>query len=268
MAKDELQTVGENSISKIITADDLVGTEERPKSLIGDLSGTEGIQADEIRLPRLAIAQGLSDQMMPDNSLYIPNLKLFDMFNDLTGDIYGRGPIRFIPIRRDVRRIEFVPRNEGGGIVDMNVPPGDPRLHWTQGEDGRGIPPVATTFDEYVSMLLLPGKLPEPIVISIKHTNKWNRRAASSFLAYVKMRTTPIYSGIYTIASKSEKNDKGTFGVPLIKQAGFLDIENNAKALAFYQHCRNFALSLEGKEIVVNRDLEHEGDPSFDTADM
>lgn len=249
----------------LVLAEDITGTLERPKSLIGDASGTENIHADEIRLPRLAIAQGLSDQMMPDNSLYIEGLKLFDMFNDLTSEIYGRGPVRFIPIRRDVRRIEFVPRSEGGGIVDMNVPAGDPRLKWANDENGRGIPPAATTFDEYVVMLLVPGKPAEPIVISIKHTNKFNRRAASSFLAYVKIRNTPLYSGIYTIASKAEKNDKGTFAVPVIKQAGFLDVENSPKAKAFYESCKMFAQSLEGKEIVVDRQVD---DTEFNTADM
>jgi hypothetical protein len=252
----------------MVLADDLMGTMERPKSLIGDLSGTEDITGDELRLPRLAIAQGLSDQMMPDNGLYIPELKLFDMFNDLTSTVYGRGPIRFVPIRRDVRRIEFIPRSEGGGIKDRNVPPGDRRLDWTEGPDGRGIPPVATQFDEYVAMLLINGRPPEPIVISIKHTNKWNRRAVSSFLAYIKISTLPLYAGIYTIASKTEKNDKGTFGVPLIKQAGFLDVEGNPQAKKFFEECRKFALSLEGKDIAPTPSIHRETDVEFNPDNM
>jgi hypothetical protein len=263
-ATEELEAKGQVGL---VMSDNL-GTLERPKSLLGDLTGTEDITGDELRLPRLAIAQGLSDQMMPDNSLYIPDLKLFDMFNDLTGQVYGRGPIKFVPIRRDVRRIEFIPRSEGGGIKDRNVPPGDRRLEWTTGPDGRGIPPVATQFDEYVAMLLIDGRPPEPIVISIKHTNKWNRRAVSSFLAYIKISTLPLYAGIYTIMSKTEKNDKGTFGVPLIKQAGFLDVEKNPQAAQFYAECKKFAASLEGKELAPTPSIHREPDVEFNPDNM
>lgn len=252
----------------LVITGEIQGTLDRTKSLgRGSLSGTEDITADEIRLPRLAIAQGLSDQMMPDNSQYINNLKLFEMFNDLTGEVYGRGPIKFVPVRRDVRRIEFVPRSEGGGIVDFAVPAGDARLKWTINRDGESVPPTATTFDEYVSMLLVAGKAPEPIVISIKHTNKFNRRAVGSFNTFIKLRNAEIYSGLYTIQSVTEKNDKGTFGVPVIRNAGSLNAEV-AQEKALYLHCRKFAQSLEGKEILIDRQPGDEAATEFNVDEM
>jgi hypothetical protein len=252
----------------LVTGESFQGVAERPKALQrGDLSGTEGITADEIRLPRLTIAQGLSDQMMPDNSQYISNLRLFDLFNDLTGEVYGRGPITVVPLRRDVRRIEFVPRDQGGGIVDMDVPAGDARLKWTINEKGESVPPVATTFDEFVIMMLLPGKAPEPIVLSIKHTNKFNRRAVANFNTFIKLRNAPIYAGLYTISSVSEKNDNGTWGVPVIKNAGWIPVDTpHGKAL--FDHCRQFAKSLEGKDIVVDREQGDEAAIDFDTSKM
>lgn len=261
MAKDQ-------EITDLIVTDEIQGTFDRTKSLgRGSLSGTEDITADEIRLPRLAIAQGLSDQMMPDNSLYIPNLKLFELFNDLTSEVYGRGPIQFIPVRRDVRRIEFVPRSEGGGIVDFAVPAGDARLKWTINREGESVPPTATTFDEYVSMLMIKGRPLEPIVISIKHTNKFNRRAVGSFNTFIKLRRGDIYSGLYTIASVTEKNDKGTFGVPVIRNAGSLNAEIPLHR-AYYQYCKNFAASLEGKEILIDRQPGDEAATDFNVDEM
>lgn len=258
-----------NVTDLVVTDDFLSGAlaTQRPKALSTDLTGTEGIGADEIRLPRLAIAQGLSDQMLPDNSLYIPTLKLFDMFNDLTNEVYGRGPIKFIPLRRDVRRIEFIPRDEGGGIRDLNVPAGDIRLKWTTDEHGKGVPPVATKFDEYTVFLMRAGKLPEPIVVSIKGTNKFARRAIDSFNTFIKLRGSTIYSGFYEIKSVSEKNDSGTFGVPVIQNAGFINVDN-PQGEALYKFCENFAKSLEGKEIVINREGVNDGDTDFNTADM
>ena len=251
-------------VTDLVLTEDITGTPERPKALVrGDLSGTEDIRVDEIRLPRLAIAQGLSDQMVPDNSLYIPTLKLFDMFNDVTGEVYGRGPMKFVPVRRDVRRIEFVPRKEGGGIVDMDVPIGDARLKWTIDEMGQSVPPVATTFDEYVCILLKPGGTPEPIVLSIKHTNKFNRRTIGSFNTFIKMRGAAIYAGLYTIQSVTEKNDNGTFGVPVVKNAGWIPVDL-PQGRMLYEACKQLADSLEGKEIVVEREMGDEA-TTFDT---
>jgi len=212
-----------------------------------DLAGTEDIGLDEIRLPRLGIAQGLSPQITPDSSSYIENLKLFDLFNDLTGTVYGRGPIHFVPCHRAVRRIEFKPREEGGGVVDLDVPANDPRTQWTKDEAGERQPPVATKFIEFVVLLLREGVNPEPIVLSIKDTNKWNRQAATGLSSFIKLRQDAIYGGIYTIASKSEKNDNGTFGVYVVRALG-------KAAPAVREMAKQFHDSLQGKTIVVDRE--------------
>lgn len=237
----------------LVTFGTITGTLDRPKSLDpNDRAGTEDIGPQDVRLPRLATAQGLSPQMMPDDGQYIDGLKLFDMFNDVTGEIYGRGPLMFVPVRRDVRRIEFTPRAEGGGIVDMDVPVNDPRLGWTV-DRGQRLPPRATTFIEFVILLLRAGKAPEPIVLSIKSTNKFNRRASNQLTTFVKLRNAPIYAGLYTIVSGSEKNDKGTFGVPVIKNAGWIPVDTPAGA-ALFTFAKDFHRSLEGKVIVVERE--------------
>jgi hypothetical protein len=224
----------------------------------GDLSGTEGIGLDEIRLPRLAIAQGLSPQLVPGDSKYIEDLKQGDMFNDLTGEIFGRGPIHFVPVRRDVRYIEFRPRSEGGGVLDLNVPANDPRTQWTS-EDGIRVAPAATHFVEFVVLLLRAGEQPAPIVLSIKTTNKWNRGAATSLSSFIKLRNDAIYGGVYTVQSKPEKNDKGTFGVYVIHNAG--------KASPIVREVgKTFHDSLKGKTLVVDRDPG--ADDDFDTAAM
>lgn len=250
---------------------EIQGTMERPKSLQdGDLWGTENIGADDLRLPRLSIAQGMSPQMIPDEGQYIDGLKLGDLFNDLTNEIYGRGPITFVPVRRDVRRIEFVPRAEGGGIVDLNVPADDPRNSWTTNEKNERVPPVATKFVEFVIVMLRPGKAPEPIVLSIKDTNKHNRRAAEQLTAFIKLRNAPIYAGMYTVATSMQKKDNATYGVPVVKNAGFIP-RDTPGGEALYDYVKQFAESLEGKEIIINREPGDETDDEatdFDTSRM
>lgn len=239
---------------------------QRPKSLDrNDLAGTEDIGINDVRLPRLAIAQGLSPEMTPGNGSYIEDLKLMNLFNNLTQTIYGNGPITFVPVRRDVRRMEFRPRSEGGGVIDMDVPVNDERLKWTV-EDGVRKPPKATTFIEFVVILLVPGKAPEPIVLSIKTTNKHNRKAADQLTTFIKLRQAAIYAGMYTVASSPATNDKGqTFGVPVIKNAGFIPKDTPAGA-KLYEYAKNFHESIADKTIHVDRD--EPGDDDFDTDAM
>lgn len=236
----------------LMVTGNITGTLDRPKTLADDHYGTDTIGADELRLPRLACAQGLSPQTTEGSSTYIDGLRPIDLFNDLTSEILGRGPITFVPVRRDVRRIEFRPRAEGGGVIDMDVPPGDLRLKWTGiGADRQ--PPAATRFTEFIVLLLRPGKRPEPIVLAIKDTNKFNRRAAEQLTSFIKLRDASIYAGMYTVSSIAEKNDKGTFGVYVIKNAGFIPVDTPA-GRKLYDYAEGFAKSLEGKKVVVDRE--------------
>lgn len=249
----------EEEVTDLTKIGEISGTMTRPSFIEeGDMAGTEDITREDVRLPRLAIAQGLSPQVTPGDAQFIDGLQLFDMFNDLSGEIYGKGPLTFIPVRRDVRRIEFIPRSEGGGIVDMDVPAGDPRLKWTV-DNGVKRPPAATTFIEFVILLLRPNKAPEPIVLSIKGTNKHNRRASDQLTTFIKLRNLPIYAGLYRVDTLvPAKNDKGTFGVPRVKNAG--NIPDNPVGRALYEFSKKFHDSLEGKTIVVQRETPAEED--------
>lgn len=214
--------------------------------------GTDDIGIDDVRLPRLAIAQGLSPQIAGD--MPVDGLKLYDLFNDLTNEIYGRGPMHFVPVRRDVRYIEFRPRDEGGGVLDLNVPANDPRTQWTvemiDGQKTR-VPPKATKFVEFVVLLLRPNKQPEIIVLSIKDTNKWNRAAHTSLSSFIKLRNDDIFGGVYTVTSKPEKNDQGMFGVYVVQNAG-------RAAGPIRELGKTLHASLDGKNIVVDRGLGEE----------
>lgn len=241
--------------------------EQRPSWIPeGDTTGTT-VDPNEVRLPRLAIAQGLSPQMTPGTPQYLDGLKLFDLFNDLSGQIYGRGPLTFVPVRHDVRRIEFKSRADGGGVLDPNVPADDPRMFWSEDAEGKSVRPRATRFDEWVVLLLHADGSREPIVLSVSHTNKDNRNAARNLQTFIglphsRFGLLPIYGKKYTIESAMAKNDSGTFGVPVIKPAGVLtDADAGMMAMTW---CR----SLEGKTVNVDRGRGDEDAPATDDGDV
>jgi hypothetical protein len=243
----------------------LEGTASRPEGIDGsDRSGTEDIRADEIRLPRLAIGQGLSPQLIPGTVEYIKGLSIGQMFNDVSEEIYGEGPLMLVPVKRHVTRIEFDPKDKNRPL-DRNVPAGDPRLEW----DGEN-PPRATEFVEFISLLLRPGKSPEGVVVSIKTTNKEQRKAAKLWTTYISQTEGPIYARLYKVSSKivRGKNKKGedtTYGVFMVKNAGFIPTDKPSGA-ALFAYAKQFHEAMKDQVVETSRDgaADDEGDTSFD----
>lgn len=241
---------------------DVLASKERPSDVDpNDLAGLEDIDRNRIKLPRLAIAQGLSKQLDPEQSDYVDGLKLYELFNNTTKAVYGRGPLVVIPVKTWVKWIEFDPDNRGVPL-DLDVPPGDARTKWTKSAEagGKGVPPRATEYVEFACVLLAPGFEPEPIVVSIKTTNKWNRKAADDWTTYIGMRNAAIYRGLYHISSKPEKNDEGTFGTFVVKNAGWVPTGTDA-GKALLEMAKSFHESLASKVIDVQRE------PGMDDAD-
>lgn len=230
----------------------LVPSETRPEGIdANDLNGTN-IPVNEMRVPRLAIAQGLSPQLVPTEASYIKGLAIGELFNDVTNKIYQQ-PLLVVPVARNVVRIEFDAKDKKIPL-DMKVPPGDKRLEWNGDE-----PPVATEFYEYVCLLLEKDAAPELVMVSIKATNKYQRRAAINWNTYIGTRKGPIYTGMYGITSKiekgvSKKSGQDTlFGVFVVKNAGYVPV-NTPVGAALVAYAKQQYESLNGKTIDVSRE--------------
>ncbi len=198
-----------------------------------DKRGTENIQRQDMQLPRILVAQGLSPQLQPNEAKYIQGLVIGDMFNDLTNDIYGRGPIEVTIIRADApRAVEFFPREDGGGIKDPNVPLNDPRLKWRA--DGKK--PVATKFHDYVLLTLPLSDSHNPfdnlIIMSLKGTGI---RVAKQLNALLAMRNAPSFSAKFTLTSTIVKNNKGSFALFNFKNAGWVDEDTFNAGVLIYE---------------------------------
>ena len=245
---------------------DIEAVAERPKSIDPlDRSGKEGIGRDEIQLPRLVVAQGLHPQLVPSEPKYIKGLVIGTMFNDVTEEIYGNGPLTVVPVYRDVSRIEF-DKLDRKVVLDRDVPVGDPRLKWSKGtgQNGEDEAPAATEFVDFVSLLLRPGKEPERLVVSVKTTNKEMRAAAKLWTTYIDGRNGPIYSGLYKVSSamvkgKNKKGQDTLYGVFVIKNAGYIPSDTPAGA-ALLDYAKRFYDASVGKKVVTERDGVVEGE--------
>lgn len=223
-------------------------------------AGLENLDRNELKLPRLAIAQGLSPQLDPDKPEYIEDLRQGDMFNSVSGEVYGRGPFYFTVLRIEKpRHIEFRPREDGGGVLDMNVPAGDPRTKFTMDEDGNSVAPKATKFlDFLVAQLPLNPDAPEEamksvMALSCKSTALKAAKVLNSLLMYRAPK--PTFAARFVVHTVKETNKKGTYWTFSIANAPV------AGGGGWIVDPREYGLSkslhdmMQSAEVVVDRDV-------------
>lgn len=216
---------------------------ERPSFIPqDDVRGTEHIGREDVAMPRLAIAQALSPQIEEGNAKYIEGLKNGDLFNSLTGDTYGKGPITFIVVRADVPRgIEFNPRDEGGGIKDPNVPLNDPRMEF--GPDGEQ--PIATKFYDFIVMIADGSFKGEIAALSFSRTGIATAKALNGLM---KLRRGPVFGALYTGTSVLVNSAKGFKYYSLrVQNAGWIQEE------ALYRRAETAFEALKEKPVVIDR---------------
>ena len=221
-----------------------VGTDIAPPSFVDatDIRGTEHLTKDDMQMPRLALSQKMSNQLDPQHSSFIDELRVGELFNDVTNEVYGSDPLRFAVIRSDPPRgIEFATTEEGGGVKDMNVPLDDPRMNF--GPNGEV--PQATRFYDYIIVLLDRGN--EMIAMSLARTGV---KAAKSLNTLMKVRKGPSFAGAYTATPSQETNSKGTFGVWKFKNDGWVTQEQYKTFSEMYENLRD-------ANINVNREDAH-----------
>lgn len=231
----------------------------RPDFLPTGATGTEHITNADMQIPRILLAQKMSPEVDDAEPVKrIEGLKVGDMFNGLTHEIYGRGPLDFVILRADPPRfVEFIPRAEGGGIKDPNVPAHDPRTQF--GKNGEK--PAATKFYDYIVLLMPLGTDPAErmVALSFKSTGL---KIAKQLNALIKLRNAPIFSGVYRLSSADTQNSKGKFAIYQVTNAGWVRDKNLADSL---EHLSN---AIRDKEIAIDREPgEDDGDTDFPPVD-
>lgn len=215
---------------------------------LGNRTGLEHLTEKDIKLPRLTLAQKMSHEVDPDHPKYMDGLRVGDIFNNLTGQVYDQ-PVTFTIVRADPPYwIEFYPRAEGGGVKDMSVPAGDARTKFTKDGNGRSVAPIATMFYNFI-LMLLPSK--EVIAFSLKSTGI---PAAKELNGLMMMRNAPPYFGKYKLASGLGKNAKGEFKVFQVRNAG-----NNDDRASFLLAKETFT-NLQGRVIDIDPTVDSGGD--------
>jgi hypothetical protein len=206
----------------------------------GSGQGTEGFEVDDLRLPRLSLAQGGSPQVKRANPKYIDGLREGDLFNDLTGEIYGGGPLEVVFIRfLGKRAMEFWSKESGqSGVKDFDVDLDDPRLAFTTDDKGNRISPAATLFYDY--LIFLP-KTGEVVTFSFKKGGVARAKELNSQLAYPliingqRIANPPAYARTFDLNTGSDTKKGQTYAVATISGVRRSDSKVMAEAANLYQ---------------------------------
>ena len=235
------------------------GLAPRPDFIPESSQGLEHITKDDIVLPRLALAQGLSPQVQAVDPAFIKGLSVGQMFNDLTNEIYGVGPLEFHVVHAAPPRwVEFNPREEGGGVKDFEVPFGDPRTQFTSADDGTRVKPVATQFYDFV-IVLWPSR--EMLALSFKSSGLKQGKKLNFLMS---QRRTARSAGRYTICSMSETNAKGTFAVYRVDNSTSGSRPGWAETDEELAYLSKLDESVQGKTITMRHEPDAGREPGAD----
>ena len=117
-----------------------------PAELMEELEGQSGAgfedtDADDYAIPFVAVLQKGSPQVDPDDGAYINGAKPGLFYNTVTGELFK--DITVIPCARRREFVEWVPRDEGGGLIGRHDPDSDVVLNCKR--DGLHFtPPIVT----------------------------------------------------------------------------------------------------------------------------
>ena len=86
-----------------------------------DRRGFEDTKQTDVLIPRLALAQALSPQVTDGDPNRIEGLKVGDLFNSVTGRIYGREVHVQLLRKMPLRAMEFRSIDDGGGVKGCSM---------------------------------------------------------------------------------------------------------------------------------------------------
>jgi hypothetical protein len=218
----------------------------RPAFIPSGTEGREHIEKRDITIPRIQIAQAQSPQALDGDPKYIDGLRAGDVWNSLTKENLGRGPIKFSIVQGvPPTWLEFNPR-EIGGVKEFNIPESDPRTKSVNGER-----PVATMMYNYI-ILMHPLSMEAPmsgmVMMSCKGSNLKHMRDLNTF---IQMRNTPIWTGVYELRTVLEKNSLGTFYAYDFVNAGWPESEDQMKAIkSVFDSIKGKNIKGEGDDVI------------------
>lgn len=169
--------------------------------------GNEGVNAADLVIPRLGIIQSTSPELDADDlSKYIPGAKLGQIFNTLTRELFDSITTVDCFFRKEF--VVFVKRTAGGGFRGAHATQAD-AVAAVESSDKPQDMEIVETGNHFCLVvdptnLKVLGEVVIPMTSTkLKISRTWN--------SMIRMRGGDRFAGTWTLSTKKEKNDKGTY---------------------------------------------------------
>jgi hypothetical protein len=206
-----------NDEQALATADQFSTSMERPAHIGKTSKGTENISAEDTQIARLALSQALTPQVAEGREGWRAGV----LFDSVTEEIIGKGPVHFAIVRVDKPiGIVFPPRGSSEPIEQIELT--DPRMAFTKDAQGKSVNPIGTKIFNYL-IVMLPIKASNPmssiLALSLKGSGI---KVAKSLNAKIQRRDADLWAGVYSAAPVQAKSAKGEFWTWDIRNAGWV----------------------------------------------
>ena len=156
--------------------------------------GNENITSDDVQIPYINILQKLSPQVDEDTEAYIEGAKAGMLYQNVNNLLWSEA-LPVIPVTFDRKIVEWVPREKGGGLIDvhqLNIlkeiehQPNDRGVP-VRSDNGNLLVDTATHVVLYRNEMYGSDGDWEPAIIAMKSSNHKKSRLWNSLIAQQKL---------------------------------------------------------------------------------
>ena len=225
----------ETAVAKVKPAGQLAEQDEFLSMFHQDaFQGLENIKKEDTAIPFLRILQSNSPEVEEDGSNYVDGARPGMVMNTVTKELYeGKEGVLLIPIHFEKVYLEWRPRDTGGGFVAQYATREDGESSMEEGND------LVDTANHYV-LVKTEDDTWAPALLSCKSTFMRASRNWNAQMQNLQLKgpngpfTPPSFACIYSLTTRRESNDKGSWYNITIERVGLVnDREVYAMAKAF-----------------------------------
>ena len=214
--------------------------------------GFEEVKSSDLQIPFLRIIQALSPQLKKSDAAFIEGAGQGDIFNTVTNKVWDADEgVVVLPVFFQMKLLEFVPRNQGGGFVgELSADSNDVRTAVRDKESGRELltngNELVRTAEHYIKIVHEDGNL-ENAIVDMKKTQLKKSRLWLSMMMMQKHNgaTLPSFANTYRLKSVEDGNDKGSWG------SWSISLESQVPSLEAYNDCKELHGSISSGELSI-----------------
>lgn len=224
--------------------------------------GSEGVNTEDMVIPRLEVIQDLSPQVTSDSPEYNPQAKAGMLTNSVTGELYGT-EVFVVNVHFNKQWLVWKDRKQGGGFFGAYQTPSEAEDRADkEGGTEKGVESIDTPTHVVLLLNRNKGALDEMILsmprTKAKVSRQWN--------SMIRMAGGDRFTRVYRVTTQREENAKGKFWNYVIAPSGFAGRAVYDYALKLYEQIKGGTRKVVMDSTGFNPG--EGGDPADDNKDM